>query len=301
MAGEEGDAYEERDQDDTEPRQHDACVLRLGRLERGHPVRDRLHSGERRAARGESAEDEEQRQVLSGRDGRASRERRRVPAEGPANEPIDDQDAEAEDEQVGRQCEELAGLADAPEVAERDEGDERDPEDDPVRVERRDGGRERRHPRRHADGDGQHVVDQQRSARDQPRQRAEVVLGDDVGTAALRVGEDGLPVGARHHGDQDGDGDADGDRVVESRGAGEDKNEQDLLGRVCDGGECVGREDRERRGLGEPLVAGLRRCEGTPDQELLERVEVHRGVLEGPTLAAPAASVKLQEPAQALR
>ena len=49
------------------------------------------------------------------------------------------------------------------------------------RGERRDAGRD-------ADGDGQHVVDQQRGGGDQPGQRAEVVAGDDVGAAAAGVG-----------------------------------------------------------------------------------------------------------------
>lgn len=61
--------------------------------------------------------------------------RQRVPAEGPADESVDDQDAEAGDEQVSRQRKELAGLAKAPEVGERDQGDERHADDDAVRVE----------------------------------------------------------------------------------------------------------------------------------------------------------------------
>src|SRR6185369_14352469 len=63
------------------------------------------------------------------------------------------------------------------------------------------------------------------------------------------------------------------------------EDEQDLLRRVGDGGERVGGEDRERRALRKALVTSLRRRDRPPDEEVLERVELHGAGSGGPTWA----------------
>src|SRR4029453_455301 len=87
---------------------------------------------------------------------------------------------------------------------------------------------------------------------------AQVVLADDVGAAALRVRADRLAIRRHDDRDQDRDRDADRNRVAERDGAGQNQDQQDFFGGVCDGGERVGGEDRERRRLRGPFGAGRR-------------------------------------------
>jgi hypothetical protein len=103
---------------------------------------------------------------------------------------------------------------------------------------------------RHADRDGEHVVDEEGAACYEARERAKIVLGDDVGATALRIRENRLPIRARDHRDEDADGDPDRNREREGRGARGCQDEQDLLGRVRDGGQGVGREDGKGGSLG---------------------------------------------------
>ena len=98
------------------------------------------------------------------------------------------------DEQVGRDREDVARLAEAAQVADRDQRDRDEGDLDPVVVDRRehrldllDGG-----GRRHRDGHD--VVDQQRRRGHQPGQLRQVLASDDVGAAAARVGPADLPV-----------------------------------------------------------------------------------------------------------
>ena len=72
--------------------------------------------------------------------------------------------------------------------------------------------------RRDADGDGQHVVGQEGGGGDQPGTVAEVLAGDDVAAAAVRVGPDRLAVGDDDD-RQDGD-DQRGDRQRQPERAG---------------------------------------------------------------------------------
>ena len=272
----ERDAHEERDEDDAEPPEHDAGVPGFRRLEGGNAVGDGLHAGEGRAPRGEGPEDEKDGQVLRGGSERPRRLRGHIPRQRPAHEPVEDEDARGTHEEIGGQREELARLAQAAEVGEGDRRHEADADGHAIVEEGRNGRGEGGHAGGHAHGDGEHVVDEERPRRDEAGQRPQVVLGDDVRAAALRVGEDGLAVRAHHHRDQDGDGHADGDGQVEGRAAREHEDEEDFFRRVGHGGQRVGGEYRERRGLGEPLVTGLGRGQRAPDHEFLERVEIHR-------------------------
>ena len=125
--------------------------------------------------------------------------------------------------------------------------------------------------------DGEDVVDEQRRAGDQRRVLAEVLAADDVAAAAARVGEDRLPVRRDDDREQDRDRDADRDERVEAereaRAADRD-DEEDLLGRVRGRGDGVGREDRERDGLRDPLVFHLRRGQRPADEYALDECHV---------------------------
>ena len=67
-----------------------------------------------------------------------------------------------------------------------------------------------RHDHRH------HVVEQQRRGRDEPGEHAQVLLADDVGAAAARVGANRLPIGAHHDRHQGRDGEGDRHHVLAS-------------------------------------------------------------------------------------
>ena len=104
---------------------------------------------------------------------------------------------DADDEEVGRHREDAPRLADAAQVAERQEREERQAELDRygsssgnADVIASDAGRD-------ADRHRQRVVDQQRRGGDQAGGRADVLLGDDVGAAAVGIGVDRLAVGER--------------------------------------------------------------------------------------------------------
>ena len=79
----------------------------------------------------------------------------------------------------------------------------------------RNGGGNREDPARDGHRDGEHVVDEQRRAGNQRRQRAEVVLGDHVRAAARLVGADDLRIGERRRRQEHGDDDRDGEDEVE--------------------------------------------------------------------------------------
>jgi hypothetical protein len=277
VPGEKGDAHEERDKDDPEPREHDPRVFRFGRLEGRHAVRHRLHPSQRRASGSEGAQDEENTEILDGGDTRIGDVRRRVPSEGPAYETVDDEDGHERDEQIGGQGEQIAGLPQPSQVGHGDGGDKAHPDDHAVVVEGGHGRGQGSHASRHAHRHREHVVDEEGRARDQPRQRSQIVLGDDVRAAALRVGENSLPVRAHHDRDEGGDGEADGNRVVESDRPRQDEDEQDLFRSVGHGGERVRGEDGQGGGLGKPFVASLRRRQRASDKYFLERVEFHSG------------------------
>jgi len=51
-------------------------------------------------------------------------------------------------------------------------------------------------------GDGEHIVDQQRAGSSKPGRLPEVGPGDGIGTAAIRVGPAGLPVGGDYYGEK---------------------------------------------------------------------------------------------------
>ena len=105
------------------------------------------------------------------------------------------------DEPVGGDREQRARLAYAAEIRERDEQDERDRQPHA----RSDETRRRRGDRvdagDHRDHDRHHVVDEQGRGRHEAGAGPDVLLADDVGAAAVRIGANGLSV--RDHDDRE--------------------------------------------------------------------------------------------------
>ena len=256
VVGEVRDAEKERDEDDAEPGEDDTRVARFRRLEGGHAVRDGLDAGQRGAARGEGAQEQEEPDALEPVRmrlvGRLAEE-----VEDGTRGAVGDEREQTEDEEVRRRREELPGLPDAAQVDDGHDHHRRHAQHDAVaeqpRHRRGDGGDAGRDAHRHRE----HVIDQEGGAGDQRGVRPQVVLGDDVRPAAFGVGADRLTVRGHDDGDEGGDGDADRQRVGQRRRAGEDQHEQDFLGGVRGGGERVGGEDGEGGGLGEAFVPGL--------------------------------------------
>ena len=114
-----------------------------------------------------------------------------------------------DDEEIGRSHERQPRFANPAQVDDRDQEQNRQTERQRVRLQ----DRQRRHqgpdPRRNADGHHQHVVQQERRRGEQARGRAQVLLGDRVRPAALRIRRDRLAIGKvdddQEHDDQRAD------------------------------------------------------------------------------------------------
>ena len=107
----------------------------------------------------------------------------------------------------------------------------------------------------HRNGDGEHVVGEQRHSGDLSGKQTEVVAGDDVGAAGRRVGLDRLSVRQDEEAEHDEQGDRDR-RDERERGKSHpgQQDAQDLFGGVGARREVVRGEHCERCGLAECLV-----------------------------------------------
>ena len=144
-------------------------VLRLRRTERRHAVRHRLDAGHRRAAVRERRQQQEQRErLVRGHDGIGRRHRMNAAAHD-AKRADADEDQRADDEEIGRDGENLPRLADASQVAEHQQHDERERQLHAVHVPLRKRRRDRGDARGDAHRDGQDVIDQQRRGSDTAR------------------------------------------------------------------------------------------------------------------------------------
>ena len=233
-----------------------AAFAAWGLPERGDAVRDGLDAGQRRRSRREGVEDHEQgdgsgggRELVRRRDRLGHRA-----ATSASHESDDDHHEGRCHEGVRRDREQRAGFLDPAEVGEREEHDEAERDRDSVVCDLRDRRRDREHPGAHGNRDRQDVVDEERRRRGQARQDPEVLLADDVGAAARRIGADGLAVGRDHDREEQRDRQRDRDHEMDRRRARGEQDEQDLLGRVRVRRERVRREDRERDGLREQRV-----------------------------------------------
>jgi hypothetical protein len=210
-------------------------VLRFGRLERRYTGRDRLRAGQRDRPGGEGPQQEDEGEWLE-RPSDLLDDLRLVARafaqdDDPERSDGDHQEG-GEDEQVGRDREDVARLAQPPEVADGDQADRPHPDVDPPVDECRDrrgdlldrrGGRNRHR---------QDIVDQQGRCSDQRDGPADVLLRDGVGPAAGRIRDADLAVADRHDHQQDDDGDAHLEAVGECGYAAQDQDPQDLLSGV---------------------------------------------------------------------
>ncbi len=236
--------------------------LDAGLPEGGDGIRDRLDAGERRAAGGERAEQQQDTHRA-----RVGGEFGGVPggeeADGRVTEQSDDDHSEdRDDEDRGGDHEDAGGLRDAPQVDGGDQGEHRQAEPHPVAVEAGEGRGERGHAGGDRDRDVEHVVDDEGGSGDQRGAAAEVGPGNGVGPAAVREGGDDLPVRQGEHPEQDGDGDGHRQCVAQAVGSGCGEDHHDRLRPVRDRGHGVEGERGEPAEGGQPvpsLAPGERR------------------------------------------
>ena len=272
--GQERDADEQDRQQGRHVAERGRGILRLRRLERRHARRDGLGAGQGDGARGERPQQQDEGERLEGvldladdlflvADALAE--------DDDPERPHGDHDQRRDHEQVGRDREDVAGLAQAAQVADRDEADRTDPDDDPPVEQARERRRDLLHGGRGRHRDGQHVVDEQGRGRDERDGAPDVPAGDRVRAATGRVGDADLAVADRDDRQQEADRDAHLEAVGERRDAAEDQDAQDLLGRVRRRADRVRAEDRERLLLRQPLAEFVLRCERAADEQAPDR------------------------------
>ena len=175
-------------------------------------------------------------------------------------------------EGVDRHREGLARLAHAAQVHRRQEGDERDRDDDLTPPHEVEDGRGVLHARRDRHRDGEHVVDEQRARHGEPRLGSEVDGRNLVVAATRGVGVHVLAVRRDHDDHDEHDRDRDAPAVGgDERPAGETEHEHDLVGRVGHRRERVAREDREREPLGQKGLPELVAAHRATEEEALEQ------------------------------
>ena len=268
-------AEEHRAEERTHPHEGRDRVPPFGWLERGHAVRDRLDPGDGRATRGEGLQDQEDESEARQRLRRRERELLRGLGEVPVARRTKDvakRIAHHQEEEVRGGREDPPRFPDAPEVAEREDHDEGQRDRHPPCVEPLEHGGQRRRPRCHGDRDGQDVVGEQRDAGDLRRLDPEVVAGDQIGAAGLRVCADRLPVREQEDAQHQEQRDRDRHDLREGRSSetGHDEDAEDLLGRVGGGRQVVAGEDGEGGGLPQPLVDEPIRREGCSHDPALQ-------------------------------
>ena len=251
-----------------------AAFFARGWRNAGTPSEIASTPGERGGAGRERVQDHEQPDRGGG--GRElGRRDERVGHDGASTEhaladPDDQQREDRDDERVRGHGEERSRLLDPSQVRQRDQYDEPDRQLHPVGAQpghRRD---QREHAGDHRHGDGQHVVRQQRGRGQQSGPRAEVLLADDVGAAAVRVRAHRLAVRGHHDHQEDRDRARDRHRHADAGDARDEQHAQDLLGRVRDRGEGVGGEHRQREDLGEEGVLEPFARDRAPQQQPLD-------------------------------
>ncbi len=279
LLGEHDDAHDHRDGDDAEEQERGRGVLALGPLEGGHPVADRLDTRQRGAAGRERAGQQEQQAErgqgvdLAGlgvrRDGEPGALDVRQVTDGQPQEPVGAHAEDREHEEVGRDREEGARLADAAQVHGHQQQHHHGGDGGLVPVEPRDRAGGVLRPGRDAHRDGEHVVDEQRARDRHARPPAQVDGRDLVVAPAARVGVDVLAVRRDHGRHHQGDGDRDlpGPRV--GAGPREGQHDEDLVGGVGHRRERVAGEDRERDPLGQERLAQLGATELASQQDPL--------------------------------
>jgi hypothetical protein len=173
---------------------------------------------------------------------------------------------ERRDEEVRREHEREARLAQAAEVDDGQDRQDDEAEEQCVREQRGDRRDERAHARRDAHRDVEHVVERERRPGEERGVGAEVLLGDGVRAAAARVCVDGLTVGEVDDAQDADDERADRPDVREARGAEGDEQRERRLGPVRGRGERVEPQHRDARERADLLVLRFFVREGPTEQ-----------------------------------
>jgi hypothetical protein len=187
----------------------------------------------------------------------------------------DEGDADAPDEEVGGDGEQLARLTHAPKV----HGDEHDDEEDrhlhAVFVEIGERGDDVVHSGRDGYGDRHRVVDEEGRPHDEARLCAEVLVGNLVVPAARGVGAYELAVRNDDNAKESHDRRRDPGREGEEGEPPDAQDHEQFLRAIRDGGEGVGREDGQGNPLAQALALKVRVCDrATEDYSL---VDLERG------------------------
>jgi hypothetical protein len=268
-----GDAREHHDGQSAHDRQGRCGVARPGGPEARYAVAHRLHAGERRAAAGERAQGEEDREQTAGAVVGDEAVRGALGGQGLSEcEPYaghGQQDEHDRHESVCGHREHAAGLLHPAQVDDGEQDDQAEGQGHRVGHEHGHRRGDRGDARDDRDGDGQHVVDEQRAGRDESGPGAEVPAADRVGPAAVRIGVARLPVGGDDDDQQRDHADGQPRREVQHPQAAQSEHEDDLLGRVGHGAEWIRAEDGEgeplrQEGLAEPVGA-----QGAADEQAL--------------------------------
>ena len=179
-------------------------------------------------------------------------------AEGLADQADHDHQDDRTREQVGGDGEGPARLLEAAQVAVTHQEHDADADLQLVRPDGREGGRDGGGAGRDLDGDRHHVVDQQRHRADLGYPRTEVVPRDDIGAARPDVHHDDLAVGQHHERHHEQDDQRQRQDQGERRQAHDrHQRDQDLFRAVGRRRDPVRRQNAEREGLGQPLLAEL--------------------------------------------
>ena len=294
----------DRDEDRREDRAHEDQgfdrVRLLGSPEARHAVRDRLAARQPDRAGRECSKDEQKRQ----RSGSFLRERirrrhgrRRIAGKDP-KETERDQPVHRDHVCVRRPGEEESCLAHAAQVSDDEQCDESEAGHHAVVVQLGYEARDRGDAGGSRDGDGQHVVDEERRCRDESRDDAVVLARDEVAAAAVWVCADDARLRQDDDREDEHDRDRDRHREREGRRPRESKNAHGLFGRVRGRRDVVGREDRQARcdadaflpfGLGLQALADQKAQGRVP--RLSDSASRFHGLLGGgPAAAVPAES-----------
>ena len=160
------------------------------------------------------------------------------------DEPDNDHGQDAQDEQPGRQQQELGRLSDPEHVDRREENQAGPGDHEQMALEGREDAGQAGRPGSQADGNGEHVIDHQGGGRQERRPAAQVGLGHRVGPAAVGVSGDHLGVGDDQDDQHPGDHAGEGERPVQRAGSGQDEHHHHGLRPV---GHARERVQAERR------------------------------------------------------
>ena len=245
-------------------------VLLSGIFEVRHAVGDRFHTGQRGTAGGKGTQQHKD-QHLTGLLCDDSLFRRRIEAEGVADETRDNQRNHRQDEDIGGDAEHHGGLPQAAEISPGQQADDQESKNRLIAQECRKRRSDRRRTGAGTDRHGENIADDQRAAGHQTGRLAEVFMRDDIGAAALGVGVDGLAVAENENQQQTDDGGDNGQKImIGQHPEHRDQNQKDLFPGIAHRGDCVTGEYGNAPEDVELLVSEFGIGKGSPDQDLLE-------------------------------